>query len=86
MTDFSKASIPQDENQGIPLGERLLWKFKKILSEDREKQEKQEQQPTETKKDNANQNQKNFQPQVKKVFKQANLNQEKRKKQYSEQP
>jgi hypothetical protein len=37
MTDFSKASIPQDENQGIPLGERLLGKFKKILSEDREK-------------------------------------------------
>ena len=68
MTDFSKASLPQEENNGIPLGERLLGKFKKILSEDRKE---------ESEKD-SNQNQPTQQVQVKKAFKQANENQQRR--------
>ena len=39
MTEFSKASVPSEENSWIPLGERLLGKFKKIISEDRNKEE-----------------------------------------------
>ncbi len=39
MTEFSKASLPSEENSGIPLWERLLGKFKKILSDDRNKKE-----------------------------------------------
>ena len=49
MTEFSKASVPSEENSGIPLGERLLGKFKKIISDDRNTSEKSE---TKTKSNN----------------------------------
>ena len=44
MTEFSKASVPSEENSWIPLGERLLGKFKKIISEDRNKEENKQKQ------------------------------------------